>query len=239
MLDPTPIRCLVVDDEPPARDVLRRYISEMPLLYLAGECANAVEALALLQRQPIDLLFLDISMPQLKGTELLKILQHPPRVIFTTAHAEYALEGYELDAIDYLLKPIQFDRFLKAVNKAYSVAAPAAAFAYTQKEALKKEAFVYFRVERKMVKVMLDDILYAESMKDYIKVFTRQGTIVTKQSISSLEAMLPEDGFVRTHRSFIVSLSKVRSFTSELIEVDKAEIPIGKLFRQGVLRVLG
>ena len=239
MLDPTPIRCLVVDDEPPARDVLRRYIGEIPLLHLAGECANAVEALALLQRQPIDLLFLDISMPQLKGTELLKILQHPPRVIFTTAHAEYALEGYELDALDYLLKPIQFDRFLKAVNKAYTVAVPAAAFAYTQKEALKKEAFVYFRVERKMLKVMLDDILYAESMKDYIKVFTRQGTIVTKQSISSLEAMLPEDGFVRTHRSFIVSLSKIRSFTSELIEVDRAEIPIGKLFRQGVLKVLG
>ena len=239
MLDATPIRCLVVDDEPPARDVLRRYIAEIPMLHLAGECANAVEALGLLQRQPIDLLFLDISMPQLKGTELLKILKHPPRVIFTTAHAEYALEGYELDAIDYLLKPIQFDRFLKAVNKAYTIAAPAAAFAYTPKEALKKEAFVYFRVDRKMVKVMLDDILYAESMKDYIKVTTRQGTIVTKQSISSLEAMLPEDGFVRTHRSFIVSLSKIRSFTSELIEVDRTEIPIGKLFRQGVLKVLG
>lgn len=239
MLDATPIRCLVVDDEPPARDVLRRYIAEIPMLHLAGECANAVEALGLLQRQPIDLLFLDISMPQLKGTELLKILKHPPRVIFTTAHAEYALEGYELDAIDYLLKPIQFDRFLKAVNKAYTIAAPAAAFAHTPKEALKKEAFVYFRVDRKMVKVMLDDILYAESMKDYIKVTTRQGTIVTKQSISSLEAMLPEDGFVRTHRSFIVSLSKIRSFTSELIEVDRTEIPIGKLFRQGVLKVLG
>lgn len=239
MLDATPIRCLVVDDEPPARDVLRRYIAEIPMLHLAGECANAVEALGLQQRQPIDLLFLDISMPQLKGTELLKILKHPPRVIFTTAHAEYALEGYELDAIDYLLKPIQFDRFLKAVNKAYTIAAPAAVFAHTPKEALKKEAFVYFRVDRKMVKVMLDDILYAESMKDYIKVTTRQGTIVTKQSISSLEAMLPEDGFVRTHRSFIVSLSKIRSFTSELIEVDRTEIPIGKLFRQGVLKVLG
>lgn len=239
MPDPTPIRCLVVDDEPPARDVLRRYIDEIPMLHLAGECANAVEALGLLQRQPVDLLFLDIGMPQLKGTELLKILKHPPRVIFTTAHAEYALEGYELDAIDYLLKPIQFDRFLKAVNKAYTVAAPAATFAAQQKEGLKKEAFVYFRADRKMVKVMLDDILYAESMKDYIKVFTRQGTIVTKQSTSSLEAMLPEDGFIRTHRSFIVSLSKIKSFTSELIEVDNTEVPIGKLFRQGVLKVLG
>ena len=239
MHEAKPIRCLIVDDEPPARDVLRRYIAELPLLQLAGECGHAVEALSFLQQHPVDLMFLDISMPQLKGTELLKILKHPPRVIFTTAHAEYALEGYELDAIDYLLKPIQFDRFLKAVNKAYGAATPSPSFALPQKEELKKESFVYFRVDRKMVKVMLEDILYAESMKDYVKVFTRNGPIVTKQSISSLEAMLPETAFIRTHRSFIVSLDKIRSFTSELIEVDKAEIPIGKLFRQGVLKVLG
>lgn len=239
MPDPTSIRCLIVDDEPPARDVLRRYIAEVPLLHLAGECGNAVEALSILQQQPIDLMFLDISMPQLKGTELLKILKNPPRVIFTTAHTEYAIEGYELDAIDYLLKPIQFDRFLKAVNKAYQVVAPSIPVMPHPREELKKESFVYFRVDRKMVKVMLEDILYAESMKDYVKVFTRAGVIVTKQSISSLEAMLPERSFIRTHRSFIVSLNKIRSFTSELIEVDKAEIPIGKLFRQSVLKVLG
>ena len=236
MPDTHPIRCLIVDDEPPARDVLRRYIAEVPLLTLAGECGNAIEALGLLQHQGVDLMFLDISMPQLKGTDLLKILKHPPRVIFTTAHAEYALEGYELDAVDYLLKPIQFDRFLKAVNKVYQVVAPNGV---QQKEELKKESFVYFRVDRKMVKVMLEDILYAESMKDYVKVFTRNGPIVTKQSITSLEAMLPEGAFIRTHRSFIVAIDKIRSFTSELIEIDRAEIPIGKLFRQGVLKVLG
>jgi two-component system LytT family response regulator len=236
MPDTHPIRCLIVDDEPPARDVLRRYIAEVPLLTLAAECGNAIEALGVLQHQGVDLMFLDISMPQLKGTDLLKILKHPPRVIFTTAHAEYALEGYELDAVDYLLKPIQFDRFLKAVNKVYQVVAPNG---LQQKEELKKESFVYFRVDRKMVKVMLEDILYAESMKDYVKVFTRNGPIVTKQSITSLEAMLPEGAFIRTHRSFIVAIDKIRSFTSELIEVDRAEIPIGKLFRQGVLKVLG
>lgn len=236
MPDNHPIRCLIVDDEPPARDVLRRYIAEVPLLTLAGECGNAIEALGLLQHQGVDLMFLDISMPQLKGTDLLKILKHPPRVIFTTAHAEYALEGYELDAVDYLLKPIQFDRFLKAVNKVYQVVAPNGV---QQKEELKKESFVYFRVDRKMVKVMLEDILYAESMKDYVKVFTRNGPIVTKQSITSLEAMLPECAFIRTHRSFIVAIDKIRSFTSELIEIDRTEIPIGKLFRQGVLKVLG
>ena len=239
MHEAKPIRCLIVDDEPPARDVLRRYLAELPLLQLVGECGHAVEALSFLQQRPVDLMFLDISMPQLKGTELLKILKHPPRTIFTTAHAEYALEGYELDAIDYLLKPIQFDRFLKAVNKAYGAAAPSPSFAPLHKEELKKESFVYFRVDRKMVKVMLEDIMYAESMKDYVKVFTRNGPIVTKQSISSLEAMLPETSFIRTHRSFIVSLDKIKSFTSELIEVDKTEIPIGKLFRQGVLKMLG
>lgn len=236
MPETQPIRCLIVDDEPPARDVLRHYIAEVPLLTLTGECGNAIEALSLLQQQPVDLMFLDISMPQLKGNELLKILKHPPRVIFTTAHAEYALEGYELDAVDYLLKPIQFDRFLKAVNKAYQVVA---ANGSQQKEELKKESFVYFRVDRKMVKVMLEDILYAESMKDYVKVFTRNGPIVTKQSITSLEAMLPERSFIRTHRSFIVAVDKIRSFTSELIEIDRTEIPIGKLFRQGVLKALG
>ena len=240
MHDTKTIRCLIVDDEPPARDVIRRYISDIPLLELAGECGNAVAALSMLQQKPVDLMFLDIRMPQLKGNELLKILKNPPRVILTTAHPEYALEGYELDVVDYLLKPIQFDRFLKAVNKAYQFATPSyTSAAAASKEELKKESFVYFRVDRKMVKVMLEDILYAESMKDYVKVFTRSGVIVTKQSITSLEAMLPEQSFIRTHRSFIVSVDKIRSFTSELIEVEKAEIPIGKLFRHEVLKVLG
>jgi len=239
------IKCLIVDDEPPARDILRRYIDEMPMLELKGECANAMEALSFLQQQPIDLLFLDIRMPQLKGTELVKILKNPPRVIFTTAHADYALEGYELDIVDYLLKPIQFDRFVKAVTKAFQYALPVrggadpAVSASGGVAAVGKEAFVYFRMDRKMVKVMLQDILYVESMKDYVKVHTCHGVIITKQSISSVEAMLPEEGFIRTHRSFIVSIGKIRSYTHELIEIDKTEIPIGKLFRNGVRKVLG
>ena len=243
------IRCLIVDDEPPARDILRRYIDEMPMLELMGECANAMEALSFLQQHSIDLLFLDIRMPQLKGTDLVKILKNPPRVIFTTAHADYALEGYELDIVDYLLKPIQFDRFVKAVSKAFQYALPPrsgsdqAGSAGTSSPAgvvaAGKDAFVYFRMDRKMVKVMLGDIMYVESMKDYVKVHTCNGVIITKQSISSVEAMLPEEGFIRTHRSFIVSIGKIKSYTHELIEVDKTEIPIGKLFRNGVRKVLG
>ncbi|MGB8193339.1 MAG: LytTR family DNA-binding domain-containing protein [Chitinophagaceae bacterium] len=237
MPDALTIQCLVVDDEPPAREVIRRYISEVPMLQLAGECGNAVQAIQLLQTRQIDLLFLDIRMPQLNGMELLKVIRNPPPVIFTTAHAEYALEGYELDVMDYLLKPIRFDRFVKAVNKVFQLNGHRA-IEHTTAEEEKKESFVYFRADRKMVKVMLQDILYIESMKDYIKVFTASGTIITKQSMTSVEAMLPEKQFIRTHRSFIVSLHKIRSFTSELIEIDKAEIPIGKLFRSTVLKVL-
>ncbi|HUC82162.1 MAG TPA: LytTR family DNA-binding domain-containing protein [Flavisolibacter sp.] len=231
------IQCLIVDDEPLARDVLRRYIEMVPSLTLSGQCANAIEAMGFLQQQKVDLLFLDIHMPQIKGIDLLKILSHPPKVIFTTAHAEYALEGYELDAVDYLLKPIQFERFLKAVSKAFHQVRPAGTG--TPMEAPKKEAYIYLRADRKMVKVLLQDIFYVESMKDYVKVYTANGTIVTKQSITAMEAMLPEQTFIRTHRSFIASIEKIKSFTPELIEIEKAEIPIGKLYRNNVLKVLG
>lgn len=238
------IRCLVVDDEPPAREVIRRYVQDVPTLELAGECSNAVQALATLQQQPVDLIFLDIRMPQLDGTTFLKTLKNPPRVIFTTAYPEYALEGYELDIVDYLLKPVRFDRFLKAVNKAFPLgsqqADTATAFlASPAPEEKKNESFVYFRADRKMQKVMLHEILYIESMKDYVKIVTTGGVIITKQSITSVEAMLSEKLFVRTHRSFIVAIDKIRSYTNELIEIDKAEIPIGKLYRNGVMKMLG
>jgi len=227
---------MIVDDEPPARDVLRRHVASLPSMQLVAECGNAVEAMMQLQQHTVDLLFLDIHMPQLKGTELLKILPHPPQVIFTTAHPEYALEGFELDAVDYLLKPIQFDRFVKAVMKAFHHVRPAEISAV--KEEPKKEQHIYVRADRKMVKVLLRDIHYIESMKDYVKVVTSAGPIITKQSISAMEAMLPETEFIRTHRSFIVSMQKIRSYTNELIEMEKTEIPIGRLFRNNVMNVL-
>jgi DNA-binding LytR/AlgR family response regulator len=242
MNEPRAIRCIIIDDEPLAREIIRRYINDVPMLQLAGECSNAVQAMAFLQHQAIDLIFLDIRMPQLTGTDFLRILKNPPKTILTTAFSEYALEGYELDVVDYLVKPVRFDRFLKAVNKAFPVNAgtpeikiPASEIA----EEKKNDSFVYFRADRKMVKVMLSDILYIESMKDYVKVFTPQGVIITKQSITSVEAMLPEKLFVRSHRSFIVAVNRIKSFTNELIEIDKAEIPIGKLYRNGVMKVLG
>ena len=237
MLKTKTIRCLVADDEPPAREILRRYIDDMPGLHLIKECSNAMQVLSFLQEEEIDIIFLDINMPQLKGNELLKILKNPPKRILTTAYVEYALEGYELDVVDYLLKPIQFERFVKAVHKAVQLNGNSFNQPIVQNDA-KQELFVYFRADRKMVKVMLDSILYIESMKDYVKIVTSEGILITKQSMTSVEAMLPENDFIRTHRSFIVSLPKIKSFTHELIEIEKTQIPIGKLFRNGVMKVL-
>jgi len=237
MPDNAPIRCLIVDDEPLARQIISRYVQQVPTLQLVGECANAIQAFTFLQQHPVDLLFLDIRMPQLNGNDFLKALQNPPKVIFTTAFSDYALESYELDAIDYLMKPITFERFLKAVNKATEPGTSRNEIKSVQEEK-KTESFVYFRADRKMIKVMLQDILYVESMKDYVKIITSNSTIISRQSISSVEAMLPEKEFIRTHRSFIVSLQKIRSFTQELIEIEKTEIPIGKIYSNGVLKML-
>lgn len=236
------ITCLVVDDEPAARNIIERYIQQLPMLKLVGECSNAIQAMNILQDQQVDLLFLDINMPQLSGTDLLRVLKNPPKTILTTAHEEYAMLGYELDVVDYLLKPVQFNRFLKAVQKVAQMQPqmqPGSMHEVQLPSTPPQEPFIYFRADRKMVKVLLKDILYVESMKDYIKVFTTGGNIITKLSISSLEELLPENNFIRTHRSFIVSLQKIRSFTPELIEIDKAEVPIGKLYRNNVLKVLG
>jgi two-component system LytT family response regulator len=231
------IRCLIVEDEPLAREIIRRYIQQLPTLELVGECANAIQAFAFLQQNAVDLMFLDIRMPQLNGNDFLKALQNPPKVIFTTAYSDYALESYEFDAVDYLMKPITFERFLKGVNKACGPGIIKTAPRPAQEEK-KSESFVYFRADRKMIKIMLQDILYVESMKDYVKIFTCSATIISRQSISSVEAMLPEKEFIRTHRSFIVSIRKIRSFTQELIEIEKTEIPIGKIYMNNVMKIL-
>jgi DNA-binding LytR/AlgR family response regulator len=233
------IRCLLIDDEPPARELLRKFISGVEALELAGECSNAVQALQFLQQQSVDLLFLDIQMPHILGTSFIRTLREPPRVIFTTAYRKFAIEGFELNAVDYLLKPISFERFLQAINKilhlnlvATEPPAPA------EKAAEQSNPFMYFRVDRKMVKVLLDDILYIESLKDYIKIFTTTKTIVTKQPISSLEELLPAEGFIRIHRSYIVAVKKIESIKADAIEVGRRELPIGRLFKMEVNKAL-
>jgi len=233
------IKCLVIDDEPPARDVLKKYIAGVELLQLAGECSNAVETLSFLQRNSVDLLFLDIKMPHILGTSFLRTLKNPPKVIFTTAYRKYAIEGFDLNAVDFLLKPISFERFLQAVNKVMQLDIDVSK-GFAQNEVLSDQShpFLYFRADRKMVKVFLEDILLIESLKDYIKVVTTNKVIISKQSISALEEMLPKDSFVRVHRSYIIGVNKIDSYNTDTIEIDKKQIPIGRLFRHQVNKIL-
>ncbi len=235
------IKCIIVDDEPMARDVIRRYIERIPNLKLAGEFGNAIDATIFLQEHPADMIFLDIKMPQLTGTEFVRSIRNLPKIIFTTAHKEYAHEGFELDVTDYLLKPIRFDRFIRAVNKAFpQKQQEAEGHGSIVNEELKSvTSFIYLRVDRKMIKVLLDDILYIESDKDYVKVFTEKGFIITRQTIASVEAMLSESQFIRIHRSYIVSLNKLKSFTAETVEIVNKELPIGKLYRNNFLKLQG
>ena len=231
MITGNKIVCLAVDDEPPALDILKNYIRTVSSLELAGTCINAVDALSILRSTHIDLMFLDIQMPQLLGTDLLRTLNNPPKVIFTTAYREFAVEGFELNAVDYLLKPISFERFLKAVNKVMDIKLP------QQIQQETHDAYLYFRSDRKMHKVAMEDIIFIESLKDYIKVVTKTKTIITKQSISSIEERLPKSSFIRIHRSFIVSLSKVQSYTPELIAIGNEELPVSRMYRHEVEKV--
>lgn len=177
-------------------------------------------------------------MPELQGTDFIRALKNPPQVIFTTAYRRYAVEGFELDAVDYLLKPISFDRFLKAVNKVMNTALSSSAEALIPGSVEPAEASLYFRSDRKMIKVDPEDILYIESIKDYIKVVTTSRTIVTKQSISAVEEMLPGEQFLRIHRSYIISVKKVGSYTNELVWIDQHELPISRMYRHEVEKVL-
>ncbi len=222
--------CLLVDDEPLALNVLENYIQYLPTLKLIGKCNNAFEAIKYIQEGNVDILFLDIHMPQLTGTEFLKNLRTPPKVIFTTAYKDFAIEAFDLDAVDYLLKPISLQRFIKAVSKVDSKAfQPMVQDIQTENNS--GPSFLYFRSDRKMVKVFLDDILFIESLKDYIKIVLASGKpLVVKQSISGVEEMLPKNKFLRIHRSFIVSINKVNAYTQQDVEIEGHEIPIGKAY---------
>jgi DNA-binding LytR/AlgR family response regulator len=238
MLYQNKIRCLVIDDEPLAREILKHHIAGVEALELTGSCSNAVEAISFLKEHPVDLLFLDIQMPHLLGTNFIRTLKNPPKVIFTTAYRKYAIEGFELDAVDYILKPISFERFLKALNKVMQLNV-------ITEPVLKKEtlvepvnSFLYFRVDRKMVKIYIRDILFIESLKDYIKIVTNSKTIVTKYVLSTLEEMLPSSEFLRIHKSYIVAISKIDSYNSDSIQILKHELPIGRLYKFDVNRML-
>ena len=238
MPQPKKISCLVIDDEPPARDILKKYIEGVEVLQLAGECSNAVETLSFLQSNSVELLFLDIKMPHILGTSFLRTLKNPPKVIFTTAFRKYAIEGFDLNAVDFLLKPISFERFLQAVNKVMQLNINIGENPTGLNEPDQSHPFLYFRADRKMIKVFLEDILYIESLKDYIKVVTTDKVIISKQSISSLVEILPKDAFIRVHRSYIIAINKIDSYDTDTIQIEKEEIPIGRLFKHDVSKII-
>ncbi len=234
------IRTLIVDDEPHAIEVIDTYLQNFTDIEVLGRCNSAIQAFQLLQQKPVDLMFLDIKMPGLNGNDLLRSLKNPPKVIFTTAYSEYALEGFELNAVDYLLKPISFDRFLRAMDKVYQSFDQKHASAILSHEAPvgDSEAFLYLKVERKQIKLNINDILWIESLRDYVKVVTADQVHISKQKISFLEEMLPERRFVRIHRSFIVSLQKIDSFYGAVVEVSGHELPIGRNYKQDLQKRL-
>ena len=232
------LRCLLIDDEPPALKVLQSHIAQISGLELAGTCSNAVEAINLLHRKPVDVMFLDIKMPKIIGTEFLRSLSNPPKVIFVTAYREYAVEGFELDAVDYLVKPVSFERFLKAIDRLRRGTGQQLSPEIKSYEA-NPDAFVYLRADRIMHKIFVNEILYIESWKDYVRLYFTSGKyLLIKQPISAIENLLSQHDFLRVHRSYIISTSKVSGYSGMTVKLGNAEVPIGRLYKQSVMNQL-
>ncbi len=219
------MRCLIVDDEPLAQRVLEKYIAELSDLTLVTKCSDAIEAMEVLEKEQVDLLFLDINMPRLSGINFLKSYKNPPLVIITTAYTEYAVESYDLNVLDYLKKPFSFDRFLRAIQKAKSVAESPVE---TTTEPLQS---IFIKSNKKTVNVVIDSIQYVEALGDYIKIFTDDEHVVTYQSMKGIERLLPENKFCRVHKSYIVALSKIKSIEGNMIHLADATIPIGNNYK--------
>ncbi len=221
------LRCLVVDDEPVARKGLAAYVDQVPFLHLVGTCKSALEAATLLQEQPVDLLFLDIQMPDLTGIEFVRTLDTPPAVVFTTAYREYAIEGFELQALDYLVKPISFERFLKAANRARQFLRPSPA---------PESDHFFIKTDGQYVKIRLEEVLYFESDKDYLFIHTPRKRYMTLLSLKQLEQELPTERFVRVHRSFIVNLQHIEALESGHLTVAGRQIPISRNLQQTLFK---
>jgi len=221
------IKCIIVEDEPLAVKTLADYISQVPFLQLQAKFKDAILASQYLQDNPVDLIFLDIHLPKLKGMAFLKTLNNPPAVIITTAYHQYAVEGFNLNVTDYLLKPYEFERFLVAVNKVKS--------AQREKikpvEHLEVKDFIFLNVQKKKVKILFSEIVFIESQREYIKIVTTKREFISKMSTHEIEDILPPHLFKRIHRSFIVSVSKIDSYTADMVEVNGFSLPIGRGYR--------
>jgi two-component system, LytTR family, response regulator len=221
------ITCIIVEDEPLAAKVLSDYVSEVPFLELKGTFKDAILASEYLRDNSVDLIFLDIHLPKLKGMAFLKTLTHPPAVIITTAYHQYAVEGFNLNVTDYLLKPIEFERFLVAVTKIKS----AAREKHESHDEIGTKDYLFVNVQKKKVKILFSEIVYIESQREYIKIVTTRKEYVSKMSTNEIESLLPAKQFKRVHRSFIVSLAKIESYTAEMIEVNGVSVPVGREYR--------
>jgi len=217
------IKCIIVEDEPLAIKVLSDYVAQVPFLDLKGTFKDAILATDYLRENKVDLIFLDIHLPKLKGMAFLKTLVDPPAVIITTAYHQYAVEGFELNVRDYLLKPIEFERFLVAVNKVKA--------SQGEKKETAEKDFIFLNVQKKKVKILFSEIVYIESQREYIKIVTKKREYISKMGTHEIESVLPADQFKRIHRSFIISMSKIDSYTAEAVEVNGISIPVGRQYK--------
>lgn len=229
---------MIVDDEPPAQELLRSYVSKIDHFEIAAICNNALEAFALLQKNMVDVVFLDIAMPQMSGLELIRSLPQRPPVIFTTAFREYGADGFELDALDYLVKPITFDRFLKAIAKFNQYKLYLSHHEAGHLSNAFEQAYMYFKVNKELAKVYLKEIIYIESIKDYIRIITDTRSLVTYQRISYMEEKLPDSKFLRVHKSYIVALDRVCGFSNDLVTIGEHTIPVGRSYKQKFMEYL-
>ncbi len=234
------VRCIAVDDEPLALDIIADYVAKVPELTLVASTTNAIEALTLVQQGEVDLVFLDVQMPELTGIQFLKIINGKCDVILTTAYPQYALDGYELNVVDYLLKPIAFDRFYRSIQKvlASKAAKPSPATIAPQPPDAPVD-FIFVKTEHKIQRVDLDDVLYIEGLKDYISIYTPVERIVTLQNMKKMEDILPGNRFVRVHRSYIVALDKIASIERGRIFIQDKVIPVGDTYRDAFYKYIG
>ncbi|MCH5719158.1 LytR/AlgR family response regulator transcription factor [Niabella hibiscisoli] len=231
------LKCIIVEDEPIAAEILENYIAQVPFLNLVDKVTDAIYALELLQKTSVDVMFLDIHLPGLKGLDLLKILRKQPQVILTTAYREYALDGYDLAVVDYLLKPIQFNRFLAAVNKLALPGIKSIVENPVEKEQpVRRHIFV--NINKKNIRIYLDEIVYIESQREYIKIVTERQPYLVKYQLTDFEILLGSVDFIRVHRSFIVSKPRIRAYTATEIEMEAGAIPIGRNFKELVFKAL-
>ncbi len=228
------MRCLIVDDEPLAQNMLEKYVRQLDELTLVGKCDNAIQAIGKLQTEQIDLLLLDIQMPEINGLDMLRNLHHPPSVILTTAFSDYALLAFDLNVLDYLLKPISFERFARAINKAKHYGA-----AQQTNQQPMNTPYIFLKADRKLHKIFLSDILFIEGLSNYLKVHTPRQLLVVREKMCDMEALLPKSQFFRVHKSFIIAIQHIQYTEGNLIIMGKHQVPIGETYRQAFFKRIG